>query len=303
MNLMSESSTVAGNPPQSRSQQGSRTRRRWGRKTLGDLLVYAIAILFAAMFIFPTVWMVSTSLKDLAQLYQVPVVWVPDPIIWENYTNALDAMPFDRYVINSLLVVALTTIGTVFSSALVAYGFARFRAPGRDALFLLVLATMMLPYAVTLIPQFIMFSTVQWTNTYLPLTLPAYFGNPFFIFLLRQFFMTIPRELDEAARLDGCTAWGIFWRIITPLAKPALVTVLVFTAIWTWNDYLGPLVYLSSKDMFTVAVGISFFQGEHSTDWGMLMAASTMATIPALIVFLLAQRYFVQGIATSGLKG
>jgi multiple sugar transport system permease protein len=170
-------------------------------------------------------------------------------------------------------------------------------------LFLLVLATMMLPYAVTLIPQFIMFSAIQWTNTYKPLTIPTFFGHPFFIFMLRQFFLTIPRELDEAAKIDGCTALGIFWQILLPLARPALITVIVFSAIWTWNDYLGPLVFLSSKERFTVAVGISFFQGEHSTDWGMLMAASTMATIPALVIFLLAQRYFVQGIATTGLKG
>lgn len=301
MNLTSESNAAATAAPTSRRVAFAGVR--WGQKTLTDLLVYAISILFAVMFIFPTVWMVSSSFKDLAQIYQVPVVWIPQPLAWENYGNALEAMPFDRYVINSLLIVALTTIGTAFSSALVAYGFARFRAPGRDFLFLLVLSTMMLPYAVTLIPHFIMFSAVQWTNTYLPLTIPTYFGNPFFIFLLRQFFMTLPRELDEAAKMDGCSAWGIFWRIIVPLSKPALVTVIVFTAIWTWNDYLGPLVYLSSKDMYTVAVGLSFFQGEHTTDWGMLMAASVMATIPALAVFLFAQRYFVQGIATSGLKG
>jgi ABC-type glycerol-3-phosphate transport system permease component len=303
MNLTSESRTSAGTPSPHSAQVNSAIALRWGRKTPGNLLVYALSLCFALIFIFPTLWMVSTSLKDLAQLYQIPVIWIPKPIIWENYSNALQAMPFGRYVLNSLLIVVLSTVGTVLSCALVAYGFARFRAPGRDFLFLLVLSTMMLPYAVTLIPQFIMFSAVQWTNTYLPLTIPSYFGNPFFIFLLRQFFLTIPRELDEAAKIDGATAFGIFWRIIVPLSKSALITVTVFSAIWTWNDYLGPLVYLSGKDMFTVAVGIAFFQGEHSTDWGMLMAASVMATIPALALFVFAQRYFVEGIATSGLKG
>ncbi|MCC6458784.1 MAG: carbohydrate ABC transporter permease [Caldilineaceae bacterium] len=278
--------------------QGRRSHR-----ILVNTAVYLLCLGCALIFIFPTVWMVSTSLKDLAQLYRVPIVWIPDPMIWQNYTNAFDAMPFGRYILNSLLIIMLVTIGTALSSAFVAYGFSRFRAPGKDLLFMLLLSTMMLPYAVTLIPQFIMFSAVGWINTYLPLTIPAYFGSPFFIFLLRQFFMTIPRELDEAAKIDGYSALGIFWRIIVPLSKPALITVAVFTAIWNWNDYLGPLVYLSSKDKFTVAVGLSFFQGEHSTDWGMLMAASTMATVPALVIFLLAQRYFVQGIATTGMKG
>jgi ABC-type glycerol-3-phosphate transport system permease component len=277
----------------------SRSRRR----RLVDALVYLICSVLVVIFIFPTLWMISTSLKSVAQIYKVPLIWIPRPPAWSNYINALQAMPFEKYVRNSLFIVVTVTLGTALSSSFVAYGFARFRAPGREILFMIVLSTMMLPYAVTLIPQFIMFSKMQWINTYRPLTIPAYLGSPFFIFLLRQFFMTIPRELDEAAKMDGCSALGILLRIILPLSKPALVTVVVFSAIWTWNDFLGPLVYLSSKDKFTVAVGLSFFRGEHSTDWGMLMAASTMATIPSLIVFLLAQRYFVQGIATSGLKG
>jgi multiple sugar transport system permease protein len=302
MSLTKERNTISALPRMDAPAQRYH-RSRYLREVLSTVLIYMACIALGLMFIFPTLWMISTSLKDLAQIYAVPIVWIPNPPMWQNYTNALQAMPFERYLLNSLYIVVMVAIGTVFSSALVAYGFARFDAPGKNILFLIVLSTMMLPYAVTLIPQFIMFSTIQWTNTYRPLTIPAYFGSPFFIFLLRQFFLTIPRELDEAAKIDGCSPFGIFTRIIMPLSKPALVTVVVFTVIWNWNDYLAPLVYLSSKEKFTVAVGLSFFRGEHSTDWGMLMAASVMSTIPSLLIFLFAQRYFVQGIATTGLKG
>ncbi len=274
-----------------------------GRRLLGDIATYVICSAIAFVFIFPTLWMISTSFKDVAQVYQIPMSWLPNPIMGDNYGNALDAMPFFSYLRNSLFIVIGATFGTVLSCSLVAYGFARFRAPGRDVLFLLVLSTMMLPYAVTMIPQFVMFSAVGWVNTFAPLIVPAFFGSPFFIFLLRQFFLTIPRDLDEAAKMDGASALGIWFRIILPLSKPALVTVAVFSMIWTWNDYLGPLIYLSGKGNYTVAVGLAFFQGEHSTDWGMLMAASTMAVVPSLLIFLFAQRYFIQGIATSGLKG
>jgi multiple sugar transport system permease protein len=273
------------------------------RRLLGDIVTYVACAIISLIFIFPTLWMISTSFKDVAQVYRIPMGWLPDPVMWDNYSNALDAMPFFGYVRNSLFIVIGSTFGTILSCSLVAYGFARFRAPGRNILFMIVLSTMMLPYAVMMIPQFVMFSALGWVNTFNPLIVPAFFGSPFFIFLLRQFFMTIPRDLDEAAKMDGASALGIWFRIILPLAKPALVTVAVFSIIWTWNDYLGPLIYLSGKDNYTVAVGLAFFQGEHSTDWGMLMAASTMAVVPSLIIFLFAQRYFIQGIATSGLKG
>ena len=266
-------------------------------------LTYLACILVSLILIFPTLWMLSTSLKDVAQVYRLPVAWLPQPPTRRHCGSTRSTMPFGNYVRNSLFIVVGSTFGTMLSSSLVAYGFARFRAPGKNALFVLVLATMMLPYAVTMSPQFVMFSKLGWVNNFNPLIIPAFFGSPFFIFLLRQFYMTIPRDLDEAAKMDGASALWIWFTIILPLSKPALVTVAVFSAIWTWNDYLGPLIYLSGKDNFTVAVGLAFFQGEHSTDWGMLMAASTMAVVPSLIIFLLAQKYFVQGIATSGLKG
>ena len=280
-------------PPASQSRQ----------RVIGNIATYIACGIITVVFIFPTLWMISTSFKDVAQVYQIPMSWLPDPVMWDNYGNALDAMPSFNYVRNSLFIVIGSTFGTLLSCSLVAYGFARFRAPGKDILFLIVLSTMMLPYAVMMIPQFVMFSTLGWVNTFNPLIVPAFFGSPFFIFLLRQFFLTIPRDLDEAAKMDGASALGIWFKIILPLAKPALVTVAVFSIIWTWNDYLGPLIYLSGKDNYTVAVGLAFFQGEHSTDWCMLMAASTMAVIPSLFIFLLSQKYFVQGIATSGLKG
>jgi multiple sugar transport system permease protein len=281
------------------------TRGRVGRgRVLRRLLVWCSLCGGALIMLIPFLWMVSTSLKVESQIWLIPPKWIPSPIRWENYTEALTILPFGRYALNTLLITTLTTVGVVLSSSLCAYGFARMQFPGRDLIFMIVLSAIMIPYAVLLIPQYIMFRTLGWLDTYLPLWVPPWFGGGAFnIFLLRQFFRTIPGELSDAARIDGASELGIYWRVIMPLAGPALATVAVFTALNTWNDFLGPLVYISSQEKFTLALGLAQFRGLYATQWQYLMAASTVVVVPTVAVFLAAQRYFVQGIVLTGLKG
>ncbi len=252
----------------------------------------------------PFLWMVSTSLKVESQIWLFPPKWIPNPVRWQNYTEALTILPFGRYALNTMLITVLTTTGVILSSSLCAYGFARMQFPGRDLIFMVILSAIMIPYAVLLIPQYIMFRSLGWLDSYLPLWVPPWFGGGAFnIFLLRQFFRTIPAELSDAARIDGASELGIYWRIIMPLAGPALATVGIFTVLNTWNDFLAPVVYISSQDKFTLALGLAQFRGLMSTQWHYLMAASTTVIIPTLALFLLAQRYFIQGITLTGLKG
>lgn len=280
-------------------------RGRAGRgRLLRRLLVWCCLFGGALIMLIPFLWMVSTSLKVESQVWLIPPQWIPNPIRWENYAEALTILPFGRYALNTLLVTTLTTVGVVLSSSLCAYGFARMQFPGRDLIFMIVLSAIMIPYAVLLIPQYIMFRTLGWLDSYLPLWVPPWFGGGAFnIFLLRQFFRTIPGELSDAARIDGASELGIYWRVIMPLAGPALATVAVFTALNTWNDFLGPLVYISSQEKFTLALGLAQFRGLYATQWQYLMAASTVVVVPTVAVFLAAQRYFVQGIVLTGLKG
>jgi multiple sugar transport system permease protein len=233
----------------------------------------------------------------------MPPRWLPSALNWANYTSPWEQLPLARFFLNSTIVTSLAVLGAVLSSAFVAYGFARFDVRGRDFLFLFVLGTMMIPDAVTLIPRFILFSRLKWVDTYLPLTVPFYFGSSFFIFLFRQFFISVPRELDDAARIDGCSYPGVFLRIILPLSKPALLTAAIFSFLWNWNDFLNPLIYLHSLEKFTAAIGLLFFQGQHYAEWGQVMAVSTLMTLPVIVLFLILQRYYVEGIALTGLKG
>lgn len=281
--------------------RGSTSRNR---RLLGRLLVWAALCGGALLMVIPFIWMVSTSLKVESQIWLIPPKWIPDPIRWENYTEALTILPFGQYAFNTALVTVLTTVGVVLSSSLCAYGFARIQFPGRDLIFMIILSSIMIPYAVLLLPQYVMFRELGWLDSYLPLWVPPWFGGGAFnIFLLRQFFRTIPGELSDAARIDGASELGIYWRVIMPLAGPALATVAIFTVLNTWNDFLGPLVYISSQDKFTLALGLAQFRGLYATQWQYLMAASTVVIVPTLILFLLAQRYFVQGIVMTGLKG
>jgi ABC-type glycerol-3-phosphate transport system permease component len=271
-------------------------------------LLYALAVGAALLFSLPFFWTLSSSLKSQAELYTFPPTWWPEQIRWSNYALVFTIAPFAQFVINTVFVTACAMIGQILSASAVAYGFTRFRFPGRDALFFIVLSTLMLPWQVTIVPTFLLFRSLGWINTFLPLIVPSFFGGgAFFIFLLRQFFMTIPRDLDEAAKIDGASSLRIFWNIILPLSKPALATVAIFSFIDHWNEFIGPLIYLNSTAKFTISIGLRYFMsspltGDEPRD-AILMAASLIVAAPPLILFFVAQRFFVQGIVTTGLKG
>jgi ABC-type glycerol-3-phosphate transport system permease component len=247
--------------------------------------------------------MISTSLKEPADLFVYPPMWIPDPIQWQNYVAVYNMVPLLTFVKNTLIIVAFNLVGQLAASSLAAFGFARLRFAGRDTMFLLVLATMMLPGFVTMIPNFVLFKFLGWLNSNRPLIIPGFFGSAFYIFLLRQFFLTLPRELDEAAELDGCSPFGIYWRIILPLAKPVLATVAIFCFISNWNDFFGPLIYLNSLDKMTLALGLALIRTQFQVVQHYMMAASVMSVLPIILIFFLAQNYFVQGIALTGRTG
>jgi len=252
----------------------------------------------------PLLWMVSSSLKLEQRVFEFPPQLIPNPVRFQNYVEALTYKPFHIYIRNTLFLVVMNEIAVLLSASFCAYGFARVRFPGRDLWFGVVLATMMVPGVVLMVPSFVIFSRLKWIDTFYPLTVPVFFGGGAFnIFLLRQFFRTIPEDLADAARIDGCSEYGIYGRIMMPLAKPALTTVAIFTFIGTWNDFMGPLLYLNSPDKFTVSRGLAMFRSVLYTRWDLLMAASTAMTLPIILVFFAAQRYFVQGVVLTGLKG
>ncbi|PYZ94668.1 sugar ABC transporter ATP-binding protein [Salipaludibacillus keqinensis] len=289
-------------------KQATSQNKAGSRKALKTFLnkVFVYMALFAGGFIFlvPFFWMVSTSLKDSAVIFQFPPQWIPDPIVWGNYVEAMTFAPFHLFFANSLIIASLSMIGEVFTGALVAYGFAKLEFKGKNVLFIIVLATMMLPGEVTMIPVFIMFSSIGWIDTFLPLIVPSYFGgSAFFIFMLRQFFLGIPNELEDAARIDGCNTFQIFYKIALPLSKPALAVVAIFSFHGKWNDFLGPLIYLNSMEKYTVQLGLAMFQGMFQTEWSLLMAASIVALLPVLLIFFMFQKYFIEGIKLSGIKG
>lgn len=278
------------------------------RRDLSPLLSYAYMTLLGVLFIFPFFWTLASSLKSASDIYIYPPIWIPSVLHWENYPRVFALVPYSQWFLNTLIVVTLSTAGVVLSSAVVAYSFARFRYPGRDLLFLLTLGTMMLPAEVMLIPSYLLFKELGWLNTLRPLWVPGWFGGgAFYIFLLRQFILGLPRDLDEAAIVDGASYVQIFRRILLPLMKPGLVTVAVIQVIGSWNDFLGPLVYLTSPGTFTLAVGLRYFDVTPSQpgvpEFHLLMAAVVMGTVPVILLFLVAQRYFVRGIVMSGLKG
>lgn len=274
-------------------------RGRWSR-----WLSYATLIAVAVLMLFPFLWLVSSSLKSQVQIFAYPPEWIPNPPIWQNYVDAMTFRPFHIYLRNSIAIAALNVTAVVLTSSLCAYGFARIRFWGRDFWFSIVIATLLLPSIVTLVPQFIIFTRLGWVNSILPLTVPIFFGGGAFnIFLLRQFFRTIPEELADAARIDGCSEFGIYWRVMLPLSKPALITVAIFTFLASWNDLIGPLVYLRTPDTFTVAIGLAQFRGALTTRWDLQMAAATVMVLPVVLLFFFAQRYFIRGIVMTGLKG
>lgn len=279
------------------------------RRRLPRLGLYLIAIGVSALFAFPLFWAVSTSLKTVQELHLYPPRFLPEVAQFENYAYVWKAVPYGKYVQNSLTVSILGLVGQLLCSSAVAYGFAKFRFPGRDILFLLVLSTLMLPREVTIIPLFLLFKQVGWLDSLKSLIIPQFFGGgrgAFFIFLMRQFFLTIPTDLVEAARIDGAGSLRIFWSIIVPLSKPALSSVAIFAFLWQWNEFLGPLIYLNSQENFTLPLGLRYFQTiptEAVLMDNLLMAASVMYILPPIVIFFLAQRYFVQGIVTTGIRG
>jgi len=272
-------------------------------KVFRRILAHLVLLAGACFFMMPLVFLVSTSLKASRQIAKFPPELIPNPWIWRNYPDVFFYVPMQKYFINTLRVVVPSVFGATLPSALAAYAFARVRAPGRDLMFGVLLATMMLPGIVTLIPLYIIFSKIGWVGTFRPLVVPVLFGSPFYIFLLRQFFMTIPTELEDAALIDGCGRFRIWYSIMLPLAKPALATVAVFAFMGAWNDYMGPLIYLGNRDQYTLSLGLQVFVSNHGSEWGMLMAASTMMVLPVIMLFFFAQKSFIQGITMTGIKG
>ena len=287
------------------------TRDKGRRNRFNRGLALVAIVIICAGYLLPFVWMLSTSLKRVDQTMTNPPRIIPHPMEPGNYWKVItsDRMDFPLYTRNTLVIAALSVLGTTISSAVVAYGFAKIRFRGRGFLFAIMLSTMMIPFPVMMLPLFIVFrfigdhTPLQMLGTFKPLWLPAWFGNAFSIFLLRQFFLTIPDEIGEAARIDGCSEWGIFWRIMLPLSRPALAVVALFSFMWAWNNFLGPLLFLQQPDQYTLALGLQAYQSQQGgTDWNLLMAASMLIMLPVILLFFLAQKTFIRGIATTGLK-
>lgn len=280
----------------------SKRRREFLKRTVSYFLLSSLGLLMSL----PFLWMLSTALKPDALVFSIPPEWFPRPWVWRNFIDSLTLLghPVHLYVFNTVLIAVLGVLGVTLSSSLVAFGFARLDFPGRNLLFLLVLSTMMLPRIVTIVPQFILFQKIGWLDTFKPLIVPYWFGAPFHIFLLRQFFLSIPKELDDAARVDGASSFQIYWRIVLPLSRPALATVAIFAFTYHWNDLLEPLIFLSSQHNWTLALFLASFQGYmQQPRWNLLMAASTILTLPVLVLFFFAQRLFIGGITVTGIKG
>jgi ABC-type glycerol-3-phosphate transport system permease component len=274
-------------------------RLGWVRKSTA----HTILLLGSLGMALPFLWMIATSLKDQPQTFAFPPTIIPDPVVWENYRTVFSIMPFAHYMLNSFWISLVATAGTLISCSMAGFALGRLQWPGRDVIFVLVLCTLIIPAQVTMIPVFVIMNRWGWVNTYYPLTVPSFFGSAFGIFLMRQFFLTLPAELFDAAKIDGAHVIRIFAQIYLPLAKAAIATLSVFTFMGTWNDLLTPLIYLNSMDKYTVSIALTLFRGQYGeTHWPTLMAASLVSILPTLILYILTQRYFVQGIATSGLK-
>lgn len=282
----------------------ARRKRRTLRMIGSGLSKHFVLIVLSAMFALPLVWMIGTSFKTAGQALQMPVAWWPHPFLWSNYPDLFAALPYFRFFLNTFLYAGITIVGVCVSSSLVAYGFSRLRWPGRDAVFYVMLMTLILPFACTLIPLFVMYKRFGWIGGYLPLEVPTFFGSSVFsTFLLRQFFMTIPQALSDAARIDGASEFYIYRRIILPLAKPAMAAVILFQFVYCWNDFLGPLVYISDQNRYPLSLGLDLILGEYTTNWAWVMAGATAATAPIVILFFFTQRTFIQGITLTGTKG
>lgn len=275
------------------------------RRKLSNVITHAVLVLLGIVFLLPFLWMLSTSLKPADAIFELPPRWIPETIMWENYAKALTQIPFFKYALNTVFLTAMNICGILLSTTLVAYAFGRLKWRGRDICFSIMLATMMLPGQVTLIPLFVMYKHFGWLNSYLPLTVPSFFaaGAVFYVFMLRQFMKGIPNELTESAKIDGCSHFRIFAQIILPLSKPALATVTIFTFMAIWNDFLGPLIFIDDRSKLTIALGLRAFQQQYTAQWNYMMAASIVSMLPTLILFFVSQKYFIEGISFAGIKG
>lgn len=270
---------------------------------LSFVVLYVVLSGISLLFLTPVLWMVTTALKPVQDIFKIPPVWLPNPPNWGIFIEAWIKGGFTVYLLNTVKITFLSLVGTLLSSSLVAYAFARLRWPGRDLFFILTLASMMLPFQVRMIPLFLFFRQIGWIDTHLPLIVPHWFGDAFYIFLLRQYFRTLPVELDEAARLDGASNLRIYWTILLPLLRPALAAVAIFSFLDSWNAFLAPLIYLNSQQNFTLAIGLAQFRRQFQVAWNELMATAFLVALPPLCVFFLCQKYFVRGIVMTGIKG
>lgn len=290
-----------------RPLSGSLTKSLSRGESITRLIIYITLLVGAVIMIAPFAFLISSSLKIETQVFQYPIQWLPNPVRWMNYVEALTNKPFFLYFKNTMVIVLFNQLAILLTASLCGYGFARIDFPGRNFWFGVALATMMLPYYVTMVPQFILFSRLGWMDSYRPLIIPYFFGGGAFnVFLFRQFFRTIPEDFSDAARIDGCNEFSIFWRIFIPLSTPVFITVAIFTFLASWNDFIGPLLYINSPEKFTVALGLSTYRsmlGVGRTRWDLLMAASVTMTAPVVILFFILQRYFIKGVVMSGIKG
>ncbi|MBS4219193.1 carbohydrate ABC transporter permease [Bacillus sp. FJAT-49711] len=272
------------------------------KKRIQYSLAHLILIIASIFFIIPFIWLVSTSLKPITQIFSYPPEWIPSPFRFQNYIDAMSYIPFFTYLKNTVLITFLSTLGVIISCPLVAYSFAKLRWKGRNVFFIITIAVMMIPGQVTMIPLFLIFNKMGWVGTPLPLIIPAFFGAPFYIFLLRQFFLGLPDTLRDSAKIDGASELRIYLQIMLPLAKPALLAVGLFQFMGSWTDFLGPLLYLTDETQYTLSLGLQQFQNQMGTEWGLMMAVSTMMTLPIIIMFFFMQKTFIQGITFSGIK-
>jgi len=279
-------------------------RRESFKKTLAvRILPRIILAVICLVYLMPFYWMVATSLKSSQELTAFPPTLFPHSFVWKNYIEALKYIPFLQYFLNSIILAAGATVGCVISNSLIAYGFSRIEWKGRETLFYVAIATMFIPFPVTLVALFDIFAKIHWIDTYLPLIVPTFFGQAFYMFLIRQFLMGVPKELSDAAKIDGANEFMTFFKVIIPLMKPAMAVVAIFAAVNAWNDFLTPLIYLQTQSKYPLSIGLQFFRAEHTVAFSLLMAASTMVVIPVIILFLLFQRFFVEGIAVGAIKG
>lgn len=270
------------------------------------ILVYGLLLLCSVFLLLPLLWMLTTALKDDSTIYMLPPVFFPREFRFENFVEVMGVMDFGRLFGNTMFITVLSIIGAVLSCPFVAFGFARMEFKGKKFLFMLLIATTVLPAQVTMIPMYMTYMKLGWLNSYYPLILPSFFAvNAFFVFLLRQYFLTIPRELDESAYIDGCSTYGVYWCIVLPLCKPALTTVVIFAFLWTWNDFMMPLLYIDDMEKFTLTLGLFQFRGStrYGPRWNYLMAASILVLLPCIVIFAVFQRYFIEGVVMSGIKG